>query len=143
MTESQNQRSLSELIVEKRSGNSEKFEEEKLVRGINRAGTPFMLAKDISKSIINKLEENPPIDNFIYSSKIREYVAQELSQRNQDTIAESYIGYSKNNVTSIREEQSQDSKYDSKVSPLTNTHSKQYVKDKDNTSGEETKRLQG
>jgi hypothetical protein len=29
------------------------------------------------------------------------------------------------------------------VSPLTNTHSKQYVKDKDNTSGEETKRLQG
>jgi transcriptional repressor NrdR len=143
MTESQNQRSLSELIVEKRSGNSEKFEEEKLVRGISRAGTPFMLAKDISKSIINKLEENPPIDNFIYSSKIREYVAQELSQRNQDTIAESYIGYSKNNMTSIREEQSQNSKYDSKVSPLTNTHSKQYVKDKDNTSGEETKRLQG
>jgi transcriptional repressor NrdR len=143
MTESQNQRSLSELIVEKRSGNSEKFEEEKLVRGISRAGTPFMLAKDISKSIINKLEENPPIDNFIYSSKIREYVAQELSQRNQDTIAQSYIGYSKNNVTSIREEQSQNSKYDSKVSPLTNTHSKQYVKDKDNTSGEETKRLQG
>jgi transcriptional regulator NrdR family protein len=143
MTESQNQRSLSELIVEKRSGNSEKFEEEKLVRGISRAGTPFMLAKDISKSIINKLEQNPPIDNFIYSSKIREYVAQELSQRNQDTIAESYIGYSKNNVTSIREEQSQNSKYDSKVSPLTNTHSKQYVKDKDNTSGEETKRLQG
>jgi len=143
MTESQNQRSLSELIVEKRSGNSEKFEEEKLVRGISRAGTPFMLAKDISKSIINKLKENPPIDNFIYSSKIREYVAQELSQRNQDTIAESYIGYSKNNATSIREEQSQNSKYDSKVSPLTNTHSKQYVKDKDNTSGEETKRLQG
>jgi len=143
MTESQNQRSLSELIVEKRSGNSEKFEEEKLVRGISRAGTPFMLTKDISKSIINKLKENPPIDNFIYSSKIREYVAQELSQRNQDTIAESYIGYSKNNVTSIREEQSQNSKYDSKVSPLTNTHSKQYVKDKDNTSGEETKRLQG
>jgi transcriptional repressor NrdR len=143
LTESQNQRPLSELIVEKRSGNSEKFEEEKLVRGISRAGTPFMLAKDISKSIINKLKENPPIDNFIYSSKIREYVAQELSQRNQDTIAESYIGYSKNNVTSIREEQSQNSKYDSKVSPLTNTHSKQYVKDKDNTSGEETKRLQG
>jgi transcriptional repressor NrdR len=143
LTESQNQHPLSELIVEKRSGNSEKFEEEKLVRGISRAGTPFMLAKDISKSIINKLEENPPIDNFIYSSKIREYVAQELSQRNQDTIAESYIGYSKNSMTSIREEQSQNSKYDSKVSPLTNTHSKQHVRDKDNTAGEETKRLQG
>jgi transcriptional repressor NrdR len=46
---------LSELIVEKRSGNSEKFDEEKLVRGISRAGTPFLLAKDISKSIIVKI----------------------------------------------------------------------------------------
>ena len=139
MTKSQKQRPLSELIVEKRSGNSEKFEEEKLVRGISRAGTPFMLAKDISKSIINKLEENPPIDTFIYSSKIREYVAQELKQRNQNTIAESYAGYSKNNVTSIKEEQLKNNKYDSKVSQTKNTQSKQFAKDKDNTSGRGTK----
>ena len=139
MTEGQNQRPLSELIVEKRSGNSEKFEEEKLVRGISRAGTPFMLAKDISKSIINKLEEYPPIDNFIYSSKIREYVAQELKQRNQNTIAESFAGYSKINVTSIKEEQFKNNKYDSKVSQTKNTQSKQFAKDKDNTSGRGTK----
>ncbi|MDF0680669.1 MAG: ATP cone domain-containing protein [Candidatus Nitrosocosmicus sp.] len=139
MTEGQNQHPLSELIVEKRSGNSEKFEEEKLVRGISRAGTPFMLAKDISKSIINKLKENPPIDNFIYSSKIREYVTQELKQRNQNTIAESFAGYSKNNVTSIKEEQLKNNKYDSKVSQTKNTQSKQFAKDKDNTSGRGTK----
>ena len=139
MTKSQNQRPLSELIVEKRSGNSEKFEEEKLVRGISRAGTPFMLAKDISKSIISKLKENPPIDNFIYSSKIREYVTQELKQRNQNTIAESFAGYSKNNVTSIKEEQLKNNKYDSKVSQTKNTQSKQFAKDKDNTSGRGTK----
>ena len=139
MTEGQNQHPLSELIVEKRSGNSEKFEEEKLVRGISRAGTPFMLAKDISKSIINKLKENPPIDNFIYSSKIREYVTQELKQRNQNTIAESFAGYSKNNVISIKEEQLKNNKYDSKVSQTKNTQSKQFAKDKDNTSGRGTK----
>ena len=139
MTEGQNQHPLSELIVEKRSGNSEKFEEEKLVIGISRAGTPFMLAKDISKSIINKLKENPPIDNFIYSSKIREYVTQELKQRNQNTIAESFAGYSKNNVTSIKEEQLKNNKYDSKVSQTKNTQSKQFAKDKDNTSGRGTK----
>ncbi|ALI35294.1 transcriptional regulator NrdR [Candidatus Nitrosocosmicus oleophilus] len=139
MTEGQNQHPLSELIVEKRSGNSEKFEEEKLVRGISRAGTPFMLAKDISKSIINKLKENPPIDNFIYSSKIREYVTQELKQRNQNTIAESFAGYSKNNITSIKEEQLKNNKYDSKVLQTKNTQSKQLAKDKDNTSGRGTK----
>lgn len=132
--------SLSDLTVLKRSGNSEKFEEEKLVRGITRAGTPFMLAKDISRSIASKLAENPPFDNRIFSNKLREYVSIELKQRNQGTIAESYLGYSKNSVTSISEEQLKNSKYDSKVSQTTNTHQKQFVKDKDNTSGRNTKR---
>ena len=131
--------SLSKLTVEKRSGNTESFDEEKLVRGISRAGTPFMLAKDISKSITKKLAENPPIGDHIYSSKIREYVSEELKQRNQDTIAESYLGYSKNSVTSINEEQLKNSKYDSKVSQTTNTRSKQFAKDKDNTSGRGSK----
>jgi len=139
MTQNSKEQSLSELIVEKRSGNSEKFDEEKLVRGISRAGTPFLIAKDISKSLIHKLAENTPIDNFIYSSKIREYVTQELKQRNQNTIAESYAGYSKNSVTSIKEEQLKNSKYDSKVSQSTNTQSKQFAKNKDNTSGRGTK----
>ena len=138
MTQNSKEQSLSELIVEKRSGNSEKFDEEKLVRGISRAGTPFLIAKDISKSLVHKLAENPPIDNFIYSSKIREYVTQELKKRNQNTIAESYAGYSKNNVTSIKE-QLKNNKYDSKVSQTKNTQSKQFAKNKDNTSGRGTK----
>ena len=139
MTENSTEHSLSELTVEKRSGNSEKFDEEKLVRGISRAGTPFMIAKDISKSLIHKLAENPPIDNFIYSSKIREYVTEELKQRNQNAIAESYAGYSKNNVTSIKEEQLKNTKYDSKVPQTINTQAKQSAKDKDNTSGRGSK----
>ena len=136
MTENpQEKASLSELMVEKRSGNSEKFDEEKLVRGISRAGTPFLLAKDISKSITSKLAQNPPLDNFIYSSKIREYITEELKQRNHDSIAESFSGYSKNVVTPMNEEQLKNNKYDSKVSPSVNTHSKQHVKDKDSTTG--------
>ncbi len=85
------------------------------------------------------MAENAPIDNFIYSSKIREYVTEELKQRNQNTISESYEGYSKNNVTSIKEEQLKSNKYDSKVAQTTNTQSKQFTKDKDNTSGRGTK----
>jgi hypothetical protein len=122
-------------MVEKRSGNSEKFDEEKLVRGISRDGTPFLLAKDISKSITGKLAQNPPIDNFIYSSKIREYITEELKQRNHDSIAESFSGYSKNSVTLMNKEQLKNNKYDSTVSPSVNTHSKQFVKDKDSSAG--------
>ncbi|HET6590133.1 MAG TPA: ATP cone domain-containing protein [Candidatus Nitrosocosmicus sp.] len=74
---------LSDLTVEKKSGRRENYSTEKLLTGISRAGTPFLLAKDISESIAKKLEENPPIDNFVYSSKLREYIAEELRQRNQ------------------------------------------------------------
>ncbi|MBA2267165.1 MAG: hypothetical protein H0W19_02345 [Nitrosopumilus sp.] len=123
--------SLSELMVEKRSGNTERFSTEKLLTGISRAGTPFLIAKDISDSITNKLAENPPIDNFIYSRQLREYVSEELRQRNQNSVAESYSGYSKNKITSLKEEQIKNEKFESKVPPSTNTHSKQNVKDKD------------
>lgn len=91
-----------------------------------------MIAKDISESIAGKLAENPPIDNFVYSSKLREYIAEELRQRNQNTIAESYSGYSKNEITDLKEEQlKRNDKFDSKVSQSVNTHSKQHVKNKD------------
>ena len=123
--------SLSELLVEKRSGNTERFSTEKLLKGISRAGTPFLIAKDISESLTNKLKENPPINNLIYSSKIREYVTEELKRRNQNTVAESYSGYSKNKITSLNEEYTKNEKYESKVPPSVNTHSKQNVKDKD------------
>lgn len=103
--------------------------------GASRTGTPFLLAKDISKSITSKDAQKSPIDNFIYSSKVREYITEELKQRNHDSIAESFSGYSKNNVTPMNEEQLKNNKYDSKVSPSVNTHSKQYVKDKDSTTG--------
>jgi len=127
---------LSELSVEKKSGNRERFSNEKLLTGISRAGTPFLIAKEISESIASKLAENPPIDNFIYSNKLREYIAEELRQRNQNTIAESYSGYSKNQVTDLKEEQlKRNDKYDSKVPQSINTHSKQNVKDKDIKSG--------
>ena len=75
---------------------------EKLLTGISRAGTPFLIAKDISESIAKKLAKNPPIDNFIYSNKLREYITEELRQRNHSAIAESFSGYSKNQVTDLK-----------------------------------------
>ncbi|WP_148685342.1 ATP cone domain-containing protein [Candidatus Nitrosocosmicus hydrocola] len=128
--------SLSKLSVEKKSGRRENFSTEKLLTGISRAGTPFLIAKEISESIATKLAENPPIDDFIYSNKLREYITEELRQRNQSAIAESYSGYSKNQVTDLKEEQlKRNDKFDSKVSQAVNTHSKQQVKDKDIKSG--------
>jgi hypothetical protein len=130
--------------MEENTRNAKKKEEklakkEKTIRSISRAGTPFLIAKDISKLVRNNLDKN--YDNDIISSNdLRSLIVEELKNRNQSTIAESYSGYKKNLITDTREELSHSRKYKSKVgSSSFNTHAKQYVKDKDNTSGRGSK----
>jgi transcriptional regulator NrdR family protein len=126
------------LTVQKRNGRLEPFNEEKMIRSISRAGTPFLIAKDISKLVRNDLNEN--YNNPIISSNdLRSLIVEELKNRNQSTMAESYSGYKKNLITGTREELSHSRKYRSKVDSSFNTPAKQYVKDKDNTSGRGSK----
>ena len=123
------------ISVEKRNGRSEAFDEDKLARGVSRSGTPFVMAKDIAKSIHKKLEEKTK-NNTIRSVDIKDYVVEELKSRNEGVIAESYSGYSKNTLTDM----SGDNKFDSKVTPTQRTHQKEYAKQKDATNEEESKR---
>jgi hypothetical protein len=37
--------------VQKRDGNTEPFDQEKMARAVSRAGTPFVMALDIAKTI--------------------------------------------------------------------------------------------
>ncbi len=93
------------------------------------------MAKDIAKSIHKKLGENTK-NNSIRSIDIKDYVVEELNSRNENVTAESYSGYSKNTLTDL----SADNKFDSKVSLTQRTHQKEYVKQKDATNEEESKR---
>jgi transcriptional repressor NrdR len=121
-----------EITVEKKNGRIESFDEGKLERSVTRAGTPFLMAKDIARSINNKLKKNAESHSISYID-MRDQVVEELKSRNQNIIAESYSGYRKNRVTSTS------NKYDSKVSSSIKTHAKQFAKDKDNTSGRGSK----
>ena len=123
------------INIEKRNGAHEAFDEEKLARGVSRSGTPFMMAKDIAKSIQKKIKENNSNNNTIRSSQIKEFVTEELKSRNENVIAESFSGYSKNTITEL----SANHKYDSKAGPTQRSHQKEYVKQKDSTNQEESK----
>ncbi|MBA3977393.1 MAG: hypothetical protein H0X50_04250 [Nitrosopumilus sp.] len=112
-----NNQEQAKINVEKRNGSSETFDEDKLARGVSRSGTPFLMAKDIAKSIHKKLGENTK-NNSIRSIDIKDYVVEELKSRNENVIAESYSGYSKNTLADL----SGDNKFDSKVSPTQRTH---------------------
>jgi hypothetical protein len=123
------------IDVEKRNGSRETFDEDKLARGVSRSGTPFLMAKDIAKSIHKKLEEKSE-NNTIRSVDIKGYVIDELKSRNEGVIAESFSGYSKNALTEL----SGDGKFDSKVNPTQRTHQKEHAKQKDATNEEASKR---
>jgi hypothetical protein len=123
------------ISVEKRNGSHESFNEDKLARGVSRSGTPFMMAKDIAKSIYKKIKENNSNNNTISSNQIKEFVIEELKSRNENVIAESFSGYSKNTITEL----SANHKYDSKASPTQRSHQKEHVKQKDSTNQEESK----
>lgn len=114
------------INVEKRNGSYEIFDKDKLARGVSRSGTPFMMAKDIAESIYNRLKENTN-NNTIRSSKIKELVTEELKARNENVIAESFSGYSKNTITEL----SGNHKYDSKADPTQRSNQKEHVKQKD------------
>lgn len=153
MGEKVQQTDQKQFMVEKRNGRLEPFDVDKMSRAVSRAGTPFVMARDISISIKKDLfhvsSENDYDNNginsnhndkiIVNSNRLRELVAAELVNRNQSTIAESYSGYNKNSMTAIREELSRNDKFDSKVSSSMNTDAKQSAKDKDNTSGRGSK----
>ena len=79
------------INIEKRNGALEAFDEEKLARGVSRSGTPFMMAKDIAKSIQKKIKENNSNNNTIRSSQIKEFVTEELKSRNENVIADLFL----------------------------------------------------
>ncbi|ALI35395.1 anaerobic ribonucleoside triphosphate reductase [Candidatus Nitrosocosmicus oleophilus] len=133
------QNSNNQILVRKRNDNTESFDLNKLTSSISRSGVPFTMAKDIAESINDYIKINNN-DNLVRSNEIREFVISELKKRNQKTIAKSYSGYSKNKVTKIREEQTHDIKHDSKTIPTTESHQKQFSKDKDNPTGSGAKR---
>ena len=111
------------------------FDEDKLARRVSRSGTPFLMAKDIAKSIHKKLMEKS--DNYaIRSIDIKDYVVEELKSRNEGTITESFSGYSKNTITELS---GSNNKYNSKAGPTQRSHQKDHAKFKDATNNEESK----
>ena len=73
------------LTIQKRDGNTEPFDQEKMARAISRAGTPFVMALDIAKTI--KTNKDLIQKNIVSSDELRQLVTQELRNRNESTIS--------------------------------------------------------
>ncbi len=102
----------SKVIIRRTSGRREKFETEKMAQTVSRSGTPFLLARDVAKTVSEKLmsrENNitttdaqeregreitssTPTTIEVDAGEVRNMVAEELKERNRPDIASSYLG---------------------------------------------------
>jgi transcriptional repressor NrdR len=122
----------STLMVKKKSGRLEPFSSRKMARATSRAGVPYSMALEIAKAIKN--DKSLAGKDSISSVRLRKMVAQQLRDRNQESVAKSYLGYKKTKSTKQKFERSRRGK--SKASgKTTRTRAKQFAKTKDSTRG--------
>jgi len=106
------------VAIRRSSGRREKFSTDRMVQTVSRPGVPFMMARDIAKTVANKIRNTSPSqdqvrlksggksqkkiskrDKIISAGKVRHLVAEELRDRNRPDIANSYSGNPPENTT--------------------------------------------
>ena len=111
------------IIIKRTSGRREKFETDKMAQTVSRSGTPFLLARDIAKTVSKKVmhrgndsaaeggerekEEMKASSTStieVDAGEVRSMVAEELRERNRPDIASSYSGERPENTRQGRHE---------------------------------------
>jgi transcriptional regulator NrdR family protein len=101
---------MSDIIIKRTSGRREKFETDKMAKTVSRSGTPFLLARDVAKTVSEKvlrkgddataateegeekMRASSPSTIEVDAGEVRKMVADELRERNRPDIASSYSG---------------------------------------------------
>jgi transcriptional repressor NrdR len=111
---------MSEIVIKRTSGRREKFETDKMAQTVSRSGTPFLLARDIAKTVSEKvmhkgdnssaaeeekqMKASAPSTIEVDAGEVRRMVAEELRERNRPDIASSYSGEQPENTRQGRHE---------------------------------------
>jgi hypothetical protein len=110
----------SDIVIKRTSGRKEKFETNKMAQTVSRSGTPFLLARDVAKTVSEKVmrkdndaqagkrEEGMKASSHstieVDGGEVRRMVAEELRERNRPDIASSYSGEQPENTRQGRHE---------------------------------------
>lgn len=111
----------SDIIIKRTSGRREKFETDKMAQTVSRSGTPFLLARDVAKTVSEKVmhqrndtttaqggekrrRRSSPTTIEVDGAEVRKMVTEELKERNRPDIATSYSGEQPENTRQGRYE---------------------------------------
>jgi transcriptional repressor NrdR len=110
----------SDIIIKRTSGRREKFDTDRMAQTVSRSGTPFLLARDVAKTVSDKVvregndptaaqggegsRRESPSTIEVDGAEVRKMVAEELKERNRPEIASSYSGEQPENMRQGRYE---------------------------------------
>lgn len=96
------------VTIRRSSGRKETFSTDRMGQTVSRSGVPFLMARDIAKTVAKKIgnvstkshsqdqrkkqKKTSKRDKIISAGKVRQLVAEELRDRNRPDIANSYSG---------------------------------------------------
>jgi hypothetical protein len=106
-----------EIVIKRSSGRKEKFDTNRMAQTVGRSGVPFLMARDVAKTVSNKIKheaytqqqtkgrrsgnKSKPTqlkEKTVTSSRIRNLVSNELRDRNRSDIAASISGQTPENT---------------------------------------------
>ena len=122
---------MKKMLVKKRNGRIEPFDGSKMARAVSRAGVPYSIALEITRTVKNS--SHLASKEQVSSVTLRKMVSEELRNMNYGIMAKSYAGYKKSKSTSETFEKS--GKHAAKANLSGKTHAKQKAKNRDMQSG--------
>ena len=90
------------ISVRRSSGRKEKFDVDKMAKTTGRSGVPFLMARDVAKNVTKKIKSEARVgrkeEKTMTAGRVRNMIAKELRDRNEQTIASSYAGEAPENT---------------------------------------------
>jgi hypothetical protein len=84
------------INIRRSSGRKEKFDVDRMTQTTSRSGVPFMMARDIAKNVSKEISSEAKDSNkdekTVTAGRVRNMIAEELRNRNEQTKASSYAG---------------------------------------------------
>jgi hypothetical protein len=106
-----------EIVIKRSSGRKEKFDTNRMAQTVGRSGVPFLMARDVAKTVSNKIKheaytqqqtkgrrsgnKSKPTqlkEKTVTANRIRNLVSSELRDRNRSDIAASISGQTPENT---------------------------------------------
>ena len=110
-------RKQQQIVIKRSSGRKEKFDTNRMAQTVGRSGVPFLMARDVAKTVSNKVKheaytqrqtkgrrsgnKSKPTqlkEKTVTANRIRNLVSNELRNRNRSDIAASYSGQTPENT---------------------------------------------